>query len=336
MLALYDLLSYHFLQSLTSQGGHTFQPDVVQPLPGDTVEFQFGPTNHSVIRAEYLMPCVPYEMTGRGKIGFNSGFRPVDTILAEPPVYRVLINDTQPIFYYCGAPGSCINWQMVGVINPSANTSLQAHKQAAKDSSFMLLPGDKWPEESHNPMDDSTTSSSASTSTPTGTADAANSTNSSSGGSSSSSSGLGTGAIAGIAVGGTVAVIGAAALLFFCGRASRRRNAAAAAAQQQPLMQQGTVGAPPPFSPGPNNGHMSYVQPYPTDMNKHMSVQSMAMHSPALPGYVPHNQQQVGTPLYGPSDALNPGHDNGYMGGSPQQSPNMMPMYAQQQQRNSM
>lgn len=320
---------------ITSQGGHTFQPDVVLPLVGDTVEFQFGPTNHSVIRAEYLMPCVPYEMTGRGKIGFDSGFRPVDTILDEPPVYRLLINDSNPIFYYCGAEGSCINWQMVGVINPNANTSLQAHKQAAKDSAFMLLPGEKWPDESHNPMDDPTSSGN---STPNSTADAS-STSSTSSSSSNSSSGLSSGAIAGIAVGGTVAVIGAAALLFFCGRASRRRNAAAAA-QQQPLMQQGGHGgAPPPFSPGPNSGHMSYVQPYPTDMNKHMSVQSMGMHSPALPGYVPHGQQQVGTPLYGPSDALNPGHENGYLGGSPQQSPHMVPMYAQQQQqqqRNSM
>ena len=252
------------------------------------------------------------------------------------------VNDSNPIFYYCGAEGSCINWQMVGVINPNATTSLEKQKEAAHDSSFMLLPGEKWPDEATDPM------ASDSASSATSTSDAASSTSSddSDTSSSSSSSGLSTGAIAGIAVGGTIAVIGAAALLFFCGRASRRRNAQQGQ-QQQPLMQQNGMPGAPPFSPGAPNGHMSYVQPYP-DMNKHMSIQSMAMHSPALPGYMPQqNQQQQstdgrGTPLYGPSDALNPGGNEGYQG-SPQQSPNMMPMgmapaYGQQQQqaRNSM
>lgn len=225
---------------------------------------------------------------------------------------------------------------MVGVINPNSSTSLEKHKKAAEDSSFMLLPGEKWPDEASDPMaSDSTSSASA-------TGDAASSTSSAdsdTSSSSSSSSSLGTGAIAGIAVGGTIAIIGAAALLFFCGRASRRRNAQQAQ-QQQPLMQQGGVPGAAPFSPGPNNGHMSYVPPY-TDMNKHMSIQSMSMHSPALPGYMPQQQQQTdgrGAPLYGPSDALNPGNE-GYQG-SQQQSPNMMPMgmapaYGQQG-RNSM
>lgn len=277
------------------------------------------------------MPCVPYEITGRSKVGFDSGFLPVDAILEDPPVFRLLVNDSNPIFYYCGAEGSCINWQMVGVINPNSSTSLQAQKQAAEDSSFMLLPGEKWPDEATDPMASDDASSTSASSTADATT-ATNSDDSSSSSSSSGSSGLSTGAIAGIAVGGTVLVIGAAALLFFCGRASRRRHAAQQQ-QQQPLMQQGGMPGQPPFSPGPNSGHMSYVQPYP-DMNKHMSVQSMSMHSPALPGYVPAGSQQQGaSPLYGPSDALNPGAAEAYQG-SPQQSPNMMPMYGQQ--RNSM
>jgi hypothetical protein len=281
------------------------------------------------------MPCVPYEMTGRSKVGFDSGFLPVDAILENPPTFRLRVNNSDPIFYYCGAEGSCINWQMVGVINPNATTSLQAQKQAAKDSTFMLLPGEKWPDESTDPMAGETSSTTSSTPSSTADSSSSSSTESSSSAGGGGSSGLSTGAIAGIAVAGTVAVIAAAALIFFCGRASRRRNAAQQQQQQQPLMHQAN-GAAPPFSPGPNNGHMSYVQPYPTDMNKHMSVQSMAMNSPALPGYVPHQQggPQVGTPLYGPSDALNPGNGQEGYGGSPQQSPNMVPMYAQQ--RNSM
>jgi hypothetical protein len=46
-------------------GGHIFSPSVVQLSPSNFVEFQFYPTNHSVIRAEYKFPCIPYEMTGK-------------------------------------------------------------------------------------------------------------------------------------------------------------------------------------------------------------------------------------------------------------------------------
>lgn len=47
--------------------GHTFNPAVVQLSPGNVVEFAFYPTNHSVIRAEYKFPCIPYELTGESR-----------------------------------------------------------------------------------------------------------------------------------------------------------------------------------------------------------------------------------------------------------------------------
>ncbi|KAF2791343.1 hypothetical protein K505DRAFT_225615, partial [Melanomma pulvis-pyrius CBS 109.77] len=100
-------------------GDHKFRPDVTLADIGDVIEFQFFPPNHSVVRAEYLHPCIPYEMTGRGKVGFFSGFHPLMTDwLNQPPKWSVTINDTDPIFFYCSASGSCINYQMVGVINP--------------------------------------------------------------------------------------------------------------------------------------------------------------------------------------------------------------------------
>lgn len=43
-------------------------------------EFQFFPSNHSVARAEYGTPCVPYELTNPGETGFWSGFQPVTEI----------------------------------------------------------------------------------------------------------------------------------------------------------------------------------------------------------------------------------------------------------------
>lgn len=51
----------------------------------------------------------------------------LSNILSQTARFRVRVNDTGPIFYYCGAPGYCVDWQMVGVINPVSFTeSLQA------------------------------------------------------------------------------------------------------------------------------------------------------------------------------------------------------------------
>lgn len=47
------------------------------------IEFDFFPPNHSVVRAEYKFPCIPYEDTGVDKVGFFSGFHPVDVILSN-------------------------------------------------------------------------------------------------------------------------------------------------------------------------------------------------------------------------------------------------------------
>lgn len=107
------------------------------PIP-DESEFQFFPFNHSVARAEYGFPCIPYELTGN-KTGFSSGFQPVGAILDnvqqcldgmlglllilknQPPTWTLTINDTDPIFFYCSALGSCIDNAMVGVINPAGS-----------------------------------------------------------------------------------------------------------------------------------------------------------------------------------------------------------------------
>lgn len=45
------------------------------------IVFRFYPANHSVVRAEYGIPCIPYEMTASGKNGFFSGFNSVDKVL---------------------------------------------------------------------------------------------------------------------------------------------------------------------------------------------------------------------------------------------------------------
>lgn len=184
-----------------------------------SAEWQFYPTNHSVIRADYGYPCVPYEMVmGADAEGFWSGWEPVDAVLDDPPSYSVVVNDTEPIFFYCGAPGSCITYQMVGVINPNASTSLAHQKQLAADSTFVLVPGQDWPSEASIPSGVATTSSSttatatpAATATPTATAAPA-----------SSHSAISVGGIAGIAIGAAAVLLMAGVAIWFCGRQSNR------------------------------------------------------------------------------------------------------------------
>ncbi|EUC35674.1 hypothetical protein COCCADRAFT_90218 [Bipolaris zeicola 26-R-13] len=185
---------------------HKFRPEATVANVGDTVEFAFYPLNHSVVRAEYGFPCIPYEMTGASKIGFFSNFHPVDTVLSSPPTYRIIINDTDPIFFYCSAPGSCINYGMVGAINPNASASVQEQQQMAMDSKYMLNPGEPFPaEETSWPSNPS-----SSTPNPTSSPVTENTTN--------TKSRLSTRAIIAMSVTSASITILAALLFFFWGR----------------------------------------------------------------------------------------------------------------------
>ncbi|KAF2437827.1 hypothetical protein P171DRAFT_173807 [Karstenula rhodostoma CBS 690.94] len=183
-------------------GDHKFKPDVIQAEVGDIVEFDFYPVNHSVIRAEYEHPCIPYEMTGRGKTGFWSGFHATDVVLDDPPKYTVRVNDTNPVFFYCSAPDSCTNQGMVGVINPNASTSLAHQRDLALQASYQLSPGEPFPFEAETP---------SSSTLPNGTAlqtlDPAH-----------AGAKLGAGAIAGISIAAVGVVVLGVLLAFFWGR----------------------------------------------------------------------------------------------------------------------
>lgn len=133
------------LQTHTIQVGlldHKMRPETIDAGIGDTVEFDFYPLNHSVVRAEYGFPCIPYEMTGSNKTGFFSGFRTVGKVLDDPPKYSITINDTDPIFFYCSAPGSCITYGMVGGINLNESMSIDKQRLLAMEASYMLQPGE--------------------------------------------------------------------------------------------------------------------------------------------------------------------------------------------------
>jgi plastocyanin len=132
---------------------HYFTPNSINALPGDIVTFKFWPGNHSVIRADYGYPCIPYEdVEENGEGGFYSGVMSPDaqdiaddnvrdpaayamqvaTNKIQLPTWNLTINSTAPTFFYCGAPGSCVNWAMLGAINADANHSIETQIKLAR------------------------------------------------------------------------------------------------------------------------------------------------------------------------------------------------------------
>ncbi|KAF2660149.1 hypothetical protein K491DRAFT_754771 [Lophiostoma macrostomum CBS 122681] len=223
-------------------GGFSFDPDeLTGVLVGDTVTFEFFPPDHSVARSEFGKACIPYEYTGRDKTGFWSGVKYLDNP-ENPIAWNLTINSTEPIFYYCTASGSCIDHQMVGVINPNTTQTLDKQKDYAKHADYMVAPGEKIPGEGTSTL-----------SGPTGAATASSAPSSS-----NRPHGLSGGAIAGIVVGGVAFLAICAALFFFIGRTKSlkevmNRNDATVKTTPGPDNSYGPPGSPgypgSPFSP---------------------------------------------------------------------------------------
>ncbi|KAF1814440.1 hypothetical protein P152DRAFT_456693 [Eremomyces bilateralis CBS 781.70] len=253
---------------------HKFTPDSIEAAAGDTVLFQFFPANHSVARAEYNHPCVGWEKFHDDENGmFFSGFRPVDKILSSPPEYSIQINDTEPIFFYCTAPGSCINYQMVGVINPNSPDVLGTQKNEAAQAAYMLQPGEPFPPESG----------------PTSTGSAGPGSTSASGANGSGSSGgskLSGGAIAGIVIGSVMAVVLVVLLWWLVARnKSLRDTLTRSSATVNPTYHPpGGVAEPQAFQ----SGGTIFV-PIQADSLRHSGVSS-----PPPPGYM--QEADVGSP----------------------------------------
>ncbi|CAM1503037.1 Fc.00g078130.m01.CDS01 [Cosmosporella sp. VM-42] len=189
--------------------GHKFKPEQVEAKVGDIIEWVFYPTGHWIIRGDYDWPCVPYEYIGTNRKGFSSGAQSVQAITDDGPKFQVRVNNTDPIFFYCGAPGSCVQYKMMGVVNPSKNETLDGWLDNAKDQDYQLTPGEPWPAEGG----------------PSGTASGTGAPKSTGGSSNDDDdndnhghSSLSPGAIAGIAIGGAAIVILGAGLIYLCGR----------------------------------------------------------------------------------------------------------------------
>ncbi|MCJ1268085.1 hypothetical protein MMC22_007971, partial [Lobaria immixta] len=217
-------------------GDFQFVPDSISAKVGDIIEFRFFAPNHSVARAEFEKPCVPIESTGPGKVGFWSGFRPAGVNSENPPIFQVRVNDTQPVFFYCAAPASCLKNQMLGVINPNSSMTLEKQQDAAKSSNLMYAPGESAPNE------DGT--STTATATPVSSANPAP----------EHTKHLSTGAIVGIAIAGAAVAILVVAFIFLLGRHSSLQAVFKRLHRPEPATP-GPHGMSAPFAPG-------YQQPY--------------------------------------------------------------------------
>ncbi|KAI1251596.1 hypothetical protein MGN70_006164 [Eutypa lata] len=189
---------------------HRYNPDTIIANVGDKIEFTFYPQNHSVVKAALGYPCIPYNLVDREADIFFSG--PMMPQGNDVATWTLQVNDTEPTYFYCSAPESCIKWNMVGVINPNDTHNLDVQKEFITNGTtkFQLSPGEAMPPEGEVPGgsdgDDSNDSGDGSTTPPSDDS------------SSSGGGGLAPGAIAGIAVGGAAVVIFAIGLVYVCGR----------------------------------------------------------------------------------------------------------------------
>lgn len=76
-----------------------FMPNQVNASVGDTVEFIFGPVNHTVTQSSFAAPCQPMAN------GLDSNFQPVATGAANVPSFTVPVNATTPLWFFCRQTG---------------------------------------------------------------------------------------------------------------------------------------------------------------------------------------------------------------------------------------
>ncbi|KAF2734022.1 hypothetical protein EJ04DRAFT_564591 [Polyplosphaeria fusca] len=287
-------------------GDFIYKPDRLDDVKiNDTVLFSFYPPDHSVARAEYGNPCVPYEYTGKDKTGFWSGVQYVDSV-QHMANWSLLINDTEPIFFYCAAPGSCIDHQMVGAINPNSSQTLAFQKQKAKEAKFMVAPGEPLPAEG-----------SASLSAPAGIATSTSAPPPVS--SQPHGVHLSGGAIAGIVVGAIAFLVICAALFFFVGRTKSLKevmkrhdatNKTTPATPRTEFSGAPSSGFPPPFSPTQNHAEYGNVPPYGQHQVSDPHPSGGWTSPTAYPGYMSMAQAQMAEtktqPMYAPAEMASP------------------------------
>ncbi|KAK9442960.1 uncharacterized protein G6M90_00g089920 [Metarhizium brunneum] len=113
--------------------GLTFSPDSVTAANGDMLEYHFY-KQHSVAMGDFANGCRP---AAQG--GFFSGVMRTSGNGENDQVFQVMVNNTNPMAFYCTVASHCQNG-MVGVVNPSSTDSLDKYTSTAKSASTNQAP----------------------------------------------------------------------------------------------------------------------------------------------------------------------------------------------------
>ncbi|PGH14397.1 hypothetical protein AJ79_03039 [Helicocarpus griseus UAMH5409] len=183
---------FHTVLVAPKQSPHAYVPSSIKAEVGDTIVFEFYPTNHSVAQADYDAPCVPAANPFWSKHFLISSYE-------QPERWTLRVNHTDPTFFYCTANGSCNVNGMVGAINPNETMTVEHQRQKAIGYPIQVEPGQPIPPEGAGTIG---RPESTATSTPSPTPHHS----------------LSSGAIAGIVVGCVVGIGILGALFFLLGR----------------------------------------------------------------------------------------------------------------------
>jgi plastocyanin len=102
--ALSSLASAATVKVLVGSGGLKFVPNDIKAAVGDSIEFQFGATLHSVSQSTAAEPCAY----------LDGGF--FSTTQVKTANFVINVTDTAPMYFYCSVPTHCAQG-MVGIIN---------------------------------------------------------------------------------------------------------------------------------------------------------------------------------------------------------------------------
>ncbi|KZZ93306.1 extracellular serine-rich protein [Moelleriella libera RCEF 2490] len=138
-LAVLSLLAAHAnaktIRINVGKEGLVFTPPSVTAEKGDVLEYHFYKMMHSVALGQFANGCTPATQGG-----FFSGVIRTAGDGPNPKVFRVTVNNTEPIAFYCTVLRHCQSG-MVGVVNPPATDSLDKLKKVAAEAKNTTAPG---------------------------------------------------------------------------------------------------------------------------------------------------------------------------------------------------
>jgi plastocyanin len=129
------VLAADHLVTVGAGGALAFNPSCISNASeGDTVTFQFQAKNHSVTQSTFAEPCVPMTTP---TVGVDSGFQFTANGTTSFAEWKITLNNvTAPLWFFCAQtiPKDHCQAGMVFAINPTAQKSFAAFKQAAMNS----------------------------------------------------------------------------------------------------------------------------------------------------------------------------------------------------------